>query len=66
MTDHMTVAEAARLVRVTPQRIYRLIQRGRLGSVSVYGRVLVSRRELLDWAKRRKPGRPRKPGRFPE
>lgn len=61
MTDHMTVAEAARLVRVTPQRIYRLIQRGRLGSVSVYGRVLVSRRELLDWAKRRKPGRPRKP-----
>lgn len=62
MTDHMTVAEAARLVRVTPQRIYRLIQRGRLGSVSVYGRVLVSRRELLDWAKRRKPGRPRKPG----
>lgn len=58
----MTVAEAARLVRVTPQRIYRLIQRGRLGSVSVYGRVLVSRRELLDWAKRRKPGRPRKPG----
>lgn len=61
MTDHMTVAEAARLVRVTPQRIYRLIQRGRLGSVSVYGRVLVSRRELLDWAKQRKPGRPRKP-----
>lgn len=60
MTDHMTVAEAARLVRVTPQRIYRLIQRGRLGSVSVYGRVLVSRRELLDWAKRRKPGRPRR------
>ncbi len=63
MTDHMTVADAARLVRVTPQRIYRLIQRGRLGSVSVYGRVLVSRRELLDWAKRRKPGRPRKAAR---
>ena len=55
VSDLMTVAEAASLRGVSRAAIYELIQRGRLRSVSMFGRVLLYRSEVLTFEKE-KPG----------
>jgi excisionase family DNA binding protein len=44
--DLMTVSEAAKVRGVTRQAIHALIERGRLRSVNMFGRVLLYRSEL--------------------
>ncbi len=56
--DLITQAEAARLRGVSRTAISELIERGRLRSVSIAGRLLVYRSEVL--AFERKPGGPAK------
>ncbi len=56
--DLITVAEAATIRGVMPNAIRKLIDRGRLRSVNIYGRVLVYRADVL--AFERKPPGPQK------
>ncbi len=51
----ITLAEAARLRGVSADSVRKLIRRGRVRSVSVYGRVLVYRDEVLAF-ERKSPG----------
>lgn len=46
LEDLITVTEAAKLRGVSRQAIHALIERGRLGSVNMFGRVLVYRSEV--------------------
>lgn len=48
----ITIAEAARLRGVVADSIRKLIARGRLRSVTFYGRVLVYRDEILAFEKK--------------
>jgi excisionase family DNA binding protein len=46
LNDLMTVSEAAKVRGVTRQAIHALIERGRLRSVNMFGRVLLYRSEV--------------------
>jgi excisionase family DNA binding protein len=46
LSDLMTVSEAAKARNVSRQAIHALIERGRLRSVSMFGRVLLYRSEV--------------------
>lgn len=59
--EWISQAEAARLRGVSRQAISRLVQRGRLNTLTVGGYVLVSRAEVLAFAPK-VPGRPKKDG----
>jgi hypothetical protein len=52
-------SEAARLRGVTPQAIGRLIKKGRFRTLQIAGKVLLDRREVLNY-KAKPTGRPRK------
>lgn len=58
-SDWISQAEAARLRRVSRQAIARLIQRGRLQTLTIGGYVLVRRSDVIDFTPR-SAGRPRK------
>lgn len=58
MGDLISQAEAARLRGVTRAAIQDLVRRGRIRSVSVGGRSLVYRSEILNYEKG-EPGRPK-------
>lgn len=47
--DWISQAEAARIRRVSRQAISRLIKRGRLGTTTVAGYVLVSRKDVVEF-----------------
>ena len=47
----ITVREAALLRNVTTSAIYDLIAKGRIHSYSQYGRILVEKRELVEFVK---------------
>jgi excisionase family DNA binding protein len=49
--DMITVSEAAKLRNVSRQAIHALIERERLRSVSMFGRVLLYRSEVEDFEK---------------
>ena len=49
--DLITVTEAAKLRGISRQAIHALIQRGRLRSVEMFGRVLVYRSEVESFEK---------------
>ncbi len=49
--DLITVSEAAMLRNVSRQAIHALIERGRLRSVSMFGRVLLYRNEVESFEK---------------
>lgn len=55
----ITQTEAARMRGVTVAAISALVQRGRLQSVERFGKLLVFRREVLEF-EREKPGRKRR------
>jgi excisionase family DNA binding protein len=59
MADLISQAEAARLRGVTRAAIQDLVRRGRIRSVSVGGRALVYRSEIVNY-EQGEPGRPRK------
>jgi excisionase family DNA binding protein len=59
MSDLISQAEAARIRGVTRAAIQDLVRRGRIRSVNVGGRALVSRSEIEKY-KQGEPGRPRK------
>jgi len=58
MTDLISQAEAARLRGVTRAAIQDLVRRGRIRSVSVGGRSLVYRSEIVNY-EQGAPGRPK-------
>lgn len=51
--EYLTTTEAAELVGVTRQRIEALVRRGTLGDYRAYGRRVVCKGELYQWAKTR-------------
>lgn len=55
MEDFVTVSEAAKLRGVTRAAIHALVNRGRLRSVDMFGRMLLYRGEVLAFEKE-KPG----------
>jgi excisionase family DNA binding protein len=59
MSDLISQAEAARLRGVSRAAIADLIKRGKLRSVSVAGRALVYRSDIINY-EQGEPGRPRK------
>lgn len=56
MSDFVTVTEAATMRGVSRAAIHELVQRGRLRSVKMFGRVLLYRSEVEAFEKE-KPGR---------
>jgi hypothetical protein len=52
-------SEAARLRGVSPQAIGRLIKKGRFRTLQIAGKILLNRREVLNY-KAKPTGRPRK------
>ena len=56
--DWISQAEAARFRGVTRQAIYKLIKSGRLQTLEVGGRLLVNKREILNF-EAEKAGRPK-------
>lgn len=60
-SDLMTVGEAAQERGVTPDAVRKLIRRGRLQAVTLYGRLLVHRSEVMNFSEeKRGPRGPRK------
>lgn len=57
--DWISQAEAARLRGISPQGITDLVKRGRLETLEIGGKVLVSRKQVEEFVSRR-GGRPRK------
>ncbi len=59
MADLISQAEAARLRGVTRAAIQDLVRRGRIRSVSIGGRALVYRSEIVNY-EQGEPGRPKR------
>jgi len=57
--EWVSQSEAARIRKVTPQAIGRLIKKGRFRTLEIAGKVLLDRREVENY-KPRPTGRPRK------
>ena len=57
--EWVSQSEAARLRGVSPQAIGRLIKKGRFHTLQIAGKVLLNRREVLNY-KAKPTGRPRK------
>lgn len=61
MTELIGVGEAAKRLGVHRQRVYELIEAGRIATVKIAGRILIDAAELeKPDIKDRKPGRPRR------
>jgi excisionase family DNA binding protein len=60
--DWLTVAESAKLLRLTANRVYALLKGGRLKSTKIGRDHLLLRSDVIAFAKKpRAPGRPKKP-----
>lgn len=60
--DWLTVAESAKLLCVTANRVYALLKGGRLKSTKIGRDHLLLRSDVVAFAKKpRTPGRPKKP-----
>lgn len=57
MDKYLTVPEAARLLRIKPQTLYKWICERKISSISLGGRTLFEEEELLKWisSRRRSP-----------
>lgn len=48
----LTVPEAARMIGISNPKMYELVHAGRLRSVRVGKKILISRKSLMDWLKK--------------
>lgn len=62
-SEYITVAEAARILEVTPSRLTVFFQEGRLRPHTILGRKLLDPVQVREFARsrRRTPGKPRSP-----
>lgn len=56
MKKYLSVDEAAHLLRVQPQTIYKWICEKKIPSIAVYGRTLFDEEELHAWIESKKRG----------
>ncbi len=54
LSPAITVAEAARMIRISKPTMYELIRSNQIHSIRVGRKILVSRQSLLDWVEGRK------------
>lgn len=48
----LTVAEAAHLVRISKPKMYEIVRCGKVRSVKIGKKILISRQSLLDWIRK--------------